>query len=215
MSARIDSSYLGDTNSGLSAIPAKRLGVPVFHMEAGNRCYDDRVPEEVNRRIIDHASDVLMPYTERSRMNLIREGFAANRVFVIGNPIFESNHHADSIASSDVLICLGLVPKGYFLVRSIAKKTSTSPTDSTVSCVLSPSSVGGTAFRSCAAFIPARAIDLDRDDIALRISILNEPFGFFDFVALEQSASCVLSDSGTVQEECCIFGTPECDPPSM
>ena len=80
---------LGDTNSGLAAIAAKRLGIPVFHMEAGNRCFDDRVPEEVNRRIIDHSSDVLMPYTERSRANLLREGFAGDRIFVIGNPIFE------------------------------------------------------------------------------------------------------------------------------
>src|SRR5687768_1469317 len=86
---------LGDTNSALSAIVAKRMGIPVFHMEAGNRCYDDRVPEEVNRRIIDHASDILMPYTERSRDALLREGVAANRIFVVGNPIREVlQHHA-------------------------------------------------------------------------------------------------------------------------
>jgi UDP-N-acetylglucosamine 2-epimerase (non-hydrolysing) len=78
---------LGDTNSGLSAVVAKRLGVPVYHMEAGNRCFDDRVPEEVNRRIIDHSSDVLLPYTERSRANLLREGIASQRVIVTGNPI--------------------------------------------------------------------------------------------------------------------------------
>src|SRR5204863_2100763 len=76
---------LGDTNSALSAVVAKRLGIPVFHMEAGNRCYDDRVPEEVNRRIIDHSSDVLLPYTERSRENLLREGIEGYRVFVTGN----------------------------------------------------------------------------------------------------------------------------------
>ena len=79
---------LGDTNSALSAIIAARRGIPVFHMEAGNRCYDDRVPEEVNRRIIDHTSDVLMPYTERSRANLLREGIEGHRVFVTGNPIY-------------------------------------------------------------------------------------------------------------------------------
>src|ERR671917_481028 len=85
---------LGDTNSALCAIVAKRLGVPVYHMEAGNRCYDDRVPEEVNRRIIDHSSDVLMPYTERSRANLLREGVAGERIFVTGNPIKEVlDHH--------------------------------------------------------------------------------------------------------------------------
>ena len=77
---------LGDTNSSLSAIVAKRLAIPVYHMEAGNRCYDDRVPEEVNRRIIDHSSDVLLPYTERSRANLLREGIAGERIYVTGNP---------------------------------------------------------------------------------------------------------------------------------
>src|SRR4051812_40176637 len=97
---------LGDTDSGLSAIAAKRLGVPVFHMEAGNRCYDDRVPEEVNRRIIDHSSDVLLPYTEGSRRNLLREGISSNRVLVTGNPIREVlEHHADGVdaASAPVL----------------------------------------------------------------------------------------------------------------
>ena len=88
---------LGDTNSSLSAIIAKRLGIPVFHMEAGNRCYDDRVPEEVNRRIIDHSSDILLPYTERSRANLIREGIPHERICVTGNPILEViNHYEDS-----------------------------------------------------------------------------------------------------------------------
>ena len=87
--ARPASLILGDTNSGLAAFVASRLGIPVYHMEAGNRCYDDRVPEEVNRRVIDHSSTVLMPYTERSRANLLREGFAGDRIFVTGNPIFE------------------------------------------------------------------------------------------------------------------------------
>jgi len=100
---------LGDTNSGLSAVVAKRMGIPVFHMEAGNRCYDDRVPEEVNRRIIDHASDVLMPYTERSRANLLREGIAGERIHVTGNPIREVlDHYAPGIESSGILAALGL-----------------------------------------------------------------------------------------------------------
>jgi UDP-N-acetylglucosamine 2-epimerase (non-hydrolysing) len=86
---------LGDTNSALAAIMAKRSGVPVYHMEAGNRCYDDRVPEEVNRRIIDHSSDVLLPYTERSRQNLLREGISGNHIYVTGNPILEVIRHYD------------------------------------------------------------------------------------------------------------------------
>jgi UDP-N-acetylglucosamine 2-epimerase (non-hydrolysing) len=94
---------LGDTNSGLAAVIAKRMGIPVFHMEAGNRCYDDRVPEEVNRRVIDHSSDILMPYTERSRANLLREGIAGQRIFVTGNPIKEVlDHYAGRIAASTV-----------------------------------------------------------------------------------------------------------------
>src|SRR5215210_9546762 len=108
---------LGDTNSGLSAVVAKRLGVTVFHLEAGNRCYDDRVPEEVNRRVIDHSSDVLMPYTERSRANLLREGIEGARIFVVGNPIFEVlEAHRAQIAASQVLARLGVEPGGYFLV---------------------------------------------------------------------------------------------------
>src|SRR5438067_4048011 len=108
---------LGDTNSSLVAIIAKRLGIPVYHMEAGNRCYDDRVPEEVNRRIIDHSSDVLLPYTERSRMNLLREGIAGQRIYVTGNPIYEViQHYADRIGASDIHHRLRLEPGKYFLV---------------------------------------------------------------------------------------------------
>src|SRR5258708_18286644 len=105
---------LGDTNSSLGAIVTKRLGIPVYHMEAGNRCYDDRVPEEVNRRIIDHSSDILMPYTYRSRENLLIEGIASDRIIVTGNPIFEVlEHYEGPIARSTVLADLGLAPQGY------------------------------------------------------------------------------------------------------
>ena len=108
---------LGDTNSALSAIIAKRLRIPVFHMEAGNRCYDDRVPEEVNRRIIDHSSDILMPYTERSRKNLLSEGIPGERIYVTGNPIFEVvSHYETQIETSSVLGELGLDKGKYFLV---------------------------------------------------------------------------------------------------
>src|SRR5918993_59528 len=95
---------LGDTNSGLAALVAARMGIPVFHMEAGNRCYDDRVPEEINRRVIDHSSNVLMPYTVRSKENLVREGIERERIFVTGNPIHEVlTHYAPQIDASDVL----------------------------------------------------------------------------------------------------------------
>ena len=108
---------LGDTNSSLAAIVAKRMGIPVYHMEAGNRCYDDRVPEEVNRRLIDHSSDILMPYTERSRANLLREGIEGHRIYVTGNPIFEViQHYAPATSKSNVLRQLRLEPGKYFLV---------------------------------------------------------------------------------------------------
>src|SRR5258705_7762117 len=99
---------LGDTNSALSAIPAARRQIPVFHMEAGNRCYDDRVPEEINRRIIDHSSTVLLPYTERSKENLVREGIERERIFVTGNPIKEDlDNFEDSISTSKALKQVG------------------------------------------------------------------------------------------------------------
>src|SRR3989440_283671 len=108
---------LGDTNSALSSIVAKRLGIPVYHLEAGNRCFDDRVPEEVNRRIVDHCSDVLMPYTERSRANLLREGIEGRRIYVTGNPSLEViEHYGEEIRSSDVRSRLSIEKDNYFLV---------------------------------------------------------------------------------------------------
>ena len=202
---------LGDTNSSLSAIVAKRMGIPVFHMEAGNRCYDDRVPEEVNRRIIDHCSDVLMPYTERSRTNLLREGIAGERVYVIGNPILEViSHYEDRVRSSDAVRRLGLEPQRYFLVTMHREENVD------VEQRLS-SLVGALQLLEREHSLPIvvsthpRTRDrmtrfgLDPESPTLRFP---EPFGLFDFVALERDAFCVLSDSGTVQEECCIFHVP-------
>src|SRR5439155_7522640 len=108
---------LGDTNSALAAIVAARLGIPVYHLEAGNRCYDDRVPEEINRRIIDHSSAVLMPYTERSKENLVREGIERERIFVTGNPIYEVlDAYQAPIEATDVLERHGVPDRGYLLV---------------------------------------------------------------------------------------------------
>jgi UDP-N-acetylglucosamine 2-epimerase (non-hydrolysing) len=108
---------LGDTNSGLAAIVARRLGIPVYHMEAGNRCFDDRVPEEVNRRVIDHSSSVLLPYTHRSKENLVREGIPLDRIFVTGNPIREViDRFSPRIEASRICAELGVSEKQYFLV---------------------------------------------------------------------------------------------------
>jgi UDP-N-acetylglucosamine 2-epimerase (non-hydrolysing) len=202
---------LGDTNSGLSAFVAKRLGIPVYHMEAGNRCYDDRVPEEVNRRVIDHSSDVLMPYTERSRANLLREGIPSRRIFVTGNPILEViRHYQPRIDASRAIAELGVEKGRYFLVtmhraenvdvesRLRALTTSLESLHEEyrypILCSLHPR----TRSKMTAFGVPIGAA---------QVRFL-EPLGFFDFIALERDAFCVLSDSGTVQEECCLFHVP-------
>jgi UDP-N-acetylglucosamine 2-epimerase (non-hydrolysing) len=202
---------LGDTNSALSAIIAKRMGIKVYHMEAGNRCFDDRVPEEINRRIIDHCSDVLMPYTERSRQNLLREGIPGDGIFVTGNPIFETlEFYKGKIDESSILTKLGLSPRGYFLVtvhraenvdlkerlenilKALAKISAEHSMP--VICSLHPHTRGK---------IDSFGIAIDAQAVRMIA-----PPGLFDFVKLEKNAFCVLTDSGTVQEECCIFGIP-------
>ena len=202
---------LGDTNSALSAIVAKRLGIPVYHMEAGNRCYDDRVPEEVNRRIIDHSSDILMPYTERSRKNLLHEGIPGERIYVTGNPIYEViNHHEEQIGASRVLKDLGLKKGGYFLVTmhraenvdvEMRLKGLTDGLDRL------QREYGLPAIVSTHPHTKARMASFGIDARNESIRFL-PPFGFFDFITLERNARCVLSDSGTVQEECAIFRVP-------
>ena len=203
--------FLGDTNSSLSAIAAKRLKIPVYHMEAGNRCYDDRVPEEVNRRIIDHCSDILMPYTERSRMNLLREGFDGEKIFVTGNPILEVLTFFDSeIESSNVLNKLKLKPGSYFLVtlhraENVDEKERLINIIDGLKCIHAEynlpvicSTHPRTRFQ-----LESNKIEINNNDI-----VFVAPLGLFDFIKLEKNAMCVLSDSGTVQEECCIFGVP-------
>jgi UDP-N-acetylglucosamine 2-epimerase (non-hydrolysing) len=202
---------LGDTNSGLSAIVARRLGIPVYHMEAGNRCFDFRVPEEVNRRVIDHTSSVLLPYTNRSRENLLREGIASEDIFVTGNPIKEViDHYAGKISASTALHDLGLEAKKFFLVTmhraenvDIEERLRNVLTALArlheiykypVVCSLHP--------RTRA---KAKSFGIDLEQSGVRFV---EPLGFFDFIHLEKSAFCLLSDSGTVQEETCIFGVP-------
>jgi UDP-N-acetylglucosamine 2-epimerase (non-hydrolysing) len=199
---------LGDTNSSLTAIIAKRMGIPVYHMEAGNRCFDDRVPEEINRRIIDHSSDVLMPYTERSRQNLLREGFPGERIYVTGNPIYEViNYYDPQINQSDVLTRLGLKPKAYFLVtmhraenvdledRLLNITSALDQLQKKYDVPIIVSTHPHTKLR-----MDVFGISSHNDQIRFQ-----SPFGFFDFIKLEKNALCVISDSGTVQEECCIF----------
>lgn len=202
---------LGDTNSALSAIIAKRYNIPVFHMEAGNRCFDDRVPEEINRRLIDHSSDILMPYTERSRQNLLREGIHGERIFVTGNPILEViEHHADQVANSQILQTLGLKAGNFFLVTlhraenvdiESRLRSFTNGLDQLQQKYQLPVIVSTH---------PRTRSKMKQFNLGMGNPLIHfmEPFGFFDFIALEKQALCVLSDSGTVQEECSIFRVP-------
>lgn len=202
---------LGDTTSGLGAIAAKRMGIPVYHMEAGNRCYDDRVPEEVNRRIIDHSSDVLLPYTENSRRNLLGEGIPGARILVTGNPIWEViQAHQARIATSGILKELGLASGKYFLV-TLHRAENVDDRERlarfTEALVRVQREYGLPVIISTHPRTKARLEAFGTDTGGADLRFL-PPFGFFDFLALETHAACVLSDSGTVQEECCLLRVP-------
>ena len=200
---------LGDTNSGLCSILAKRRGTPVFHMEAGNRCYDDRVPEEVNRRVIDHSSDVLMPYTERSRQNLLREGIAGQRIYVIGNPIYEVIRHYEAhIQASHVLADLGLTAKQYFLVTMHRAENVDVPerlAQLMEALAMLWKEYNLPVIVSTHPRTQARIAERELGLAEIGQVRYLPAFGLFDFITLERNALCVLSDSGTVQEECAIF----------
>lgn len=202
---------LGDTNSALSAIVAARRKVPVYHMEAGNRCYDDRVPEEVNRRMIDHASTVLMPYTERSKENLVREGIERDRIFVTGNPIKQVlDHFASDIDASDILQ-KQRIGAGEYLLATIHRAENVDLSDRLKQIFGGLAAVAEhfqlpvlvSVHPRTAEKLIQHGIQASEDSIRLL-----EPLGLFDFVKLEKNAKVVLTDSGTVQEECCIFGIP-------
>ena len=202
---------LGDTNSGLTAIVARRLGIPVFHLEAGNRCYDDRVPEEINRRVIDHCSSVLMPYTQRSRENLLREGIDGHRIFVTGNPIYQLiQAHDAAIAASGCLAAMRVQAGKYCLV-TMHRAENVDVEEKLQSLVEAMARIHREfGFPVICSFHPrTRAkvmqfgVDIERDGLRFV-----DPLGFFDFVHLERSAFCILSDSGTVQEEACILRVP-------
>jgi len=201
---------LGDTNSALASIVAARIGIPVFHMEAGNRCYDDRVPEEINRRIVDHSSTVLLPYTERSKENLVREGIERERIFVTGNPIYEVlETHSDSIWKSESLTRLGLKENGYLLATIHRAENVDSP-DRLAEIIAGIEEVSRRhQIPAIMSTHPRTAGKLAEFGIKTGGELtLLDPMSFFDFVRLEKSARLVMTDSGTVQEECCIFGVP-------
>lgn len=203
---------LGDTNSGLCAILAERMGIPVIHMEAGNRCYDLKVPEEKNRRVIDAISTINMPYTEQSKRHLLSEGFPGTRIILTGNPIYEvMTHYKPQIQASNILDRLKLTAGQYILVTAHRAENVDDP--QSLLQIMS-------GLNAVAAHFNIRLICSIHPRTQSKLSKLNfsqtmhpqvefhEPFGFFDFVALEQHALCAITDSGTVQEECCLMGIP-------
>ena len=202
---------LGDTNSSLSAIVAARRQIPIFHMEAGNRCYDDRVPEEINRRLIDHSSTVLLPYTHRSKENLVREGIERDRIFVTGNPIKEVlESFSDSIEASEMMKTLGVKPFEYFLV-TLHRAENVDIQERLIKIFTGLGDVAAKFGKDILVSVhPRTAEKLEEFNIQAgspKIRLLKS-LGFFDFVKLEKNSLAVLTDSGTVQEECSIFGIP-------
>ncbi|MDM5313982.1 non-hydrolyzing UDP-N-acetylglucosamine 2-epimerase [Peribacillus frigoritolerans] len=202
---------LGDTNSGLSSILAERMGIPVIHMEAGNRCFDLEVPEEKNRRIIDAVSSFNLPYTPQSKENLLNEGIPSKRIYLSGNPIYEVlNHYNNEIEQSVILEKLNLDKKDYFLVTA-HRAENVDHEDRLLEIMKGINLVAETYQKRVICSLHPRT--KSRIELSPKLEVhplieFHEPFGFFDFVKLEKNAFCVLTDSGTVQEECCLFHVP-------
>jgi UDP-N-acetylglucosamine 2-epimerase len=201
---------LGDTNSSLAAIAAKRLRIPVFHMEAGNRCFDERVPEEVNRRIVDHISDVNLPYSAISREYLLREGIAPDRIIATGSPMMEVlTHYRPKIDASTILNTLGLERHEYYVVS--AHREENVDDDQRFDALLGTlNTVAETFQRPMIVSTHPRTRNLlgarSRSTHALIQFV--KPLGFTDYVRLQLDARAVLSDSGTITEESSILGFP-------
>lgn len=201
---------LGDTNSALAAIPAKRLKVPIFHMEAGNRCFDENVPEETNRRIVDHISDINLPYTEHSRRYLLSEGIKKERIYVTGSPMKEVlSKNMDKIENSNVLNELGLEPGKYILV-SAHREENVDIEDHFYSLMNAINEVADTYGMPVIYSTHPRSLKRITDrGFKFRDNVTNsKPFGFFDYNKLQKNAYCVLSDSGTLSEESSMLKFP-------
>lgn len=207
---------LGDTNSAIAAVMARRMHIPVFHMEAGNRSFDWRVPEETNRRIVDHISDINLAYTEHARANLLREGIHPQRIYVSGSPMFEVlTHYRDQIDGSDVLEREGLRSKEYLIVSLHREENVDNP--ERLARVIETLDVVG---RDRMLDVVVSTHPRTRKRLA-EFGLLNsfsdrvrfaKPFGFHDYNKLQLESTCAISDSGTISEESAILGFPAVTP---
>lgn len=201
---------LGDTNSCLAAVAAKRLKIPVFHMEAGNRCFDQNVPEEINRKIVDHVSDVNLPYTEHSRRYLLDEGFKKEHIFVTGSPMKEVlEEHKTKIENSDVLQQLGLKPQQYILVS--AHREENIDNEKNFNSLMSAINEIAENYQLPVIYSthPRSWKRIEENNFEFHPLVKQlKPFGFFDYNALQKNAFVVLSDSGTLSEESSMLKFP-------
>jgi len=201
----------GDTNSCLSVISAKRRKIPVFHMEAGNRCFDQRVPEEVNRKIVDHLSDINMTLTEHARRYLIQEGLKSETIIKTGSSMLEVlNYHRPQIEASDVLDRLGLKVRGFFVVSAHREENVDSPRNFKDFLDTLRSIRDHYGLRVIVSTHPRTRKKMEAlgiEGLGANIEFM-KPLGFLDYIKLQMNAYCVVSDSGTITEESSILGFP-------
>ncbi|CAM4309267.1 non-hydrolyzing UDP-N-acetylglucosamine 2-epimerase [Flavobacterium terrigena] len=201
---------LGDTNSCLCAIPAKKRQIPIFHMEAGNRCFDQRVPEETNRKIVDHISDVNLTYSDIAREYLLREGLPADRIIKTGSPMFEVlNHYLPNIQASEILSTLNLEKGKYFVVSSHREENINNP-DNFNGLIDSLNLIAEKyKFPIIVSTHPRTRNMIESQNVKVREEVqFLKPMGFNDYNALQMNAFAVLSDSGTISEESSILNFP-------